>query len=232
MTNSKLTKHSFKNILVSILPYVLLIAVAAICYMSIAHLLGYYNDDWYLIYAGVSQGAEKFHDVFAIDRPLRGYFVGWMFELFWSESLAVQLGGIFDTLSQRAGGTAVDPANPWPQERKTIYGAVSLFIVYPGFLDQPNAIDFQSHLWGFTLAITLHRLHPASYYEYSKKQTKAVFIVLSLGDPEPLSDAHGILHRFGRITRLINCIFELETETMRTSRGLPGEYFYVTFLRF
>jgi len=178
LTNSKLTKHSYKQVLVSIFPYVLLVAVAAICYMSIAHLLGYYNDDWYLIYAGVSQGAEKFHDVFAIDRPLRGYFVGWMFELFgvnpWLYSL-----GAFLMRCLSALGLLWILRIIWPEERKTIYAAVILFIVYPGFLDQPNAIDFQSHLWGFALAIlsigcTLQAITT------SKKQNKAIFIVLSL----------------------------------------------------
>ena len=146
--------------------------------MAIAHLLGYYNDDWYLMYAGVSQGAEKFHDVFAIDRPLRGYFVGWMFELFgvnpWLYSL-----GAFLIRCLGAMGLLWIMRILWPEERKAIYAAVLLFIVYPGFLDQPNAIDFQSHLWGFTLAIfsigcTLQAIIT------SKKQNKAIFIVLSL----------------------------------------------------
>ena len=178
MINSKPTKYSFKNILVSILPYVLLITVAAICYMSIAHLLGYYNDDWYLIYAGVSQGAEKFHDVFAIDRPLRGYFVGWMFEIFGANPWLYSLGAFLIRCLSGLGLLWILRIL-WPEERKAIYGAVLLFIVYPGFLDQPNAIDFQSHLWGFTLAIisigcTLQAIIT------SKKQNKAIFIVLSL----------------------------------------------------
>jgi hypothetical protein len=174
----KLSQHSFRNILTSILPYVLLIAVGAICYMSIAHLLGYYNDDWYLIYAGVSQGAEKFHDVFAIDRPLRGYFVGWMFELFgvnpWLYSL-----GAFMMRCISALGLIWIMRITWPEERKTIYAAAVLFIVYPGFLDQPNAIDFQSHLWGFTLAIisiacTLQAI------TISKKGVKLILVLFSL----------------------------------------------------
>ena len=146
--------------------------------MSIAHLLGYYNDDWYLIYAGFSQGAEKFHDVFAIDRPLRGYFVGWIFELFgvnpWLYSL-----GAFLMRCLSALGLMWILRIIWPEERKTIYAAGLLFIVYPGFLDQPNAIDFQSHLWGFALAIlsigcTLQSI------TISNKLIKVILIVISL----------------------------------------------------
>jgi len=178
LLNPKLTKYSFRDILALLLPYVLLIAVAAICYMAIAHLLGYYNDDWYLMYAGVSQGAEKFHDVFAIDRPLRGYFVGWMFEIFGVHPWLYGLGA-FLMRCLGALGLLWILRILWPTERKTIYAAVVLFIVYPGFLDQPNAIDFQSHLWGFTLAIISIGCSLQAIAT-SKKQIKAILIVLSL----------------------------------------------------
>jgi len=178
LVNLKPTKYSFRNIFSSILPYVLLIVVGAICYMSIAHLLGYYNDDWYLIYAGVSQGAEKFHDVFAIDRPLRGYFVGWMFDLFGVNPWLYSLGAFFMRCISALGLLWILRII-WPEERKTIYAAVVLFIVYPGFLDQPNAIDFQSHLWGFALAIisiacTLQAI------TISKKGVKLILVLFSL----------------------------------------------------
>jgi hypothetical protein len=178
MTFRNRPNFSVKNIFVSILPYLLLIAIAAICYMSIAHLLGYYNDDWYLIYAGVSQGAEKFHDVFAIDRPLRGYFVSWMFDLFGVNPWLYSLGAY---LMRCIGGLGLlwILRILWPRERKAIYAAALLFVVYPGFLDQPNAIDFQTHLWGLALAIisigcTLQAITSP------KRLNKAVFIVLSL----------------------------------------------------
>jgi hypothetical protein len=178
LTEVKHTPYSLRNILVSILPYILLVAVAAICYMSIAHLLGYYNDDWYLIYAGISQGVEKFHDVFAIDRPLRGYFVGWMFELFgvnpWLYSL-----GAFLIRCLSALGLMWIMRIIWPAERKAIYAAALLFVVYPGFLDQPNAIDFQSHLWGFSLAI-ISIACSLQAIATSKKRNKVIFYGLSL----------------------------------------------------
>ena len=66
------------------IPELFLILIAAVCYLPLANKLGLYNDDWYLIYAGTSQGAEKFIEVFEIDRPLRGYLVGFLFD--WSSN--------------------------------------------------------------------------------------------------------------------------------------------------
>jgi hypothetical protein len=77
----KILKNPLSPGLSSMLPIALLIDIGAICYMAFAHLFGFYHDDGYLICAGVSQGAKKVHDVFAIDCPFRGYFVGWMYEL-------------------------------------------------------------------------------------------------------------------------------------------------------
>jgi hypothetical protein len=178
MATTKLKKYSLNPVLRSMLPIALLISVGAICYMSIAHLLGYYNDDWYLLYAGLSQGVKKFHDVYAIDRPFRGYFVGWMFELFgvnpWLYSL-----GAFLMRCISALGLLWILRIIWPEERQATFIAALLFVVYPGFLDQPNAIDYQSHLWSFALYIvsigcTIQAI------AISKMRSKVLLIVLSL----------------------------------------------------
>jgi hypothetical protein len=148
----KILKNRLSPVLRSTLPIALLIGIGAICYMAFAHLFGFYNDDWYLIYAGVSQGAEKFHDVFAIDRPFRGYFVGWMYEFIGLHSWLYSLGA-FLMRSISSLGLLWILRTLWPEERQAAFVAALLFFVYPGFLDQPNAIDYQSHLWGFALAI-------------------------------------------------------------------------------
>jgi len=133
-------------------PYLILILIATICYLPLAAKLGFYNDDWYLIYAGTSQGSTKFIEVFEIDRPLRGYLVGFLFDLFGTNVFLYSLSA-FLVRCLGSFGLFWMLRHIWPQSRLAAYLAALWLVIYPGFLDQPNAIDYQSHLFSFTLAI-------------------------------------------------------------------------------
>ncbi|MFZ6026475.1 MAG: hypothetical protein ACOYYS_02055 [Chloroflexota bacterium] len=134
---------------------VFLVLIAALCYLPLAHRFGFYNDDWYLLYAWDSvqgsQGAAGLAEVFAVDRPLRGLVVGGLFELFDVNPLLYSL----SAFGLRVAGAY----GVWWLLRRvtgrqlTAYLAALLFVVYPGFLDQPNAIDYQSHQIAFALEI-------------------------------------------------------------------------------
>jgi hypothetical protein len=41
----------------------------------------------------------------------------------------------------------------WPRQRIATTGMALLFLIYPGFLSQPNAIDYQSHIVGLAAAL-------------------------------------------------------------------------------
>jgi hypothetical protein len=171
-------KQSTQQFLRSVVPIILLFAIAAICYMSLAHLFGYYNDDWYLIYSGTSQGVQKFHDIFAIDRPFRGYFVGWMFNLFGVNPWLYSLGAFIMRCISAIGFLWI-LRMVWPEEKKATFVAALLFVIFPGFLDQPNAIDYQSHQWSFAMAIlsigcTLQMARSQKYW------AKILWIILSI----------------------------------------------------
>ena len=48
----------------------------------------------------------------------------------------------------------------WPQQKRLATLAALFYLIYPGFLSQPNAIDFQSHIAGlcfatFSIALSL-----------------------------------------------------------------------------
>ena len=134
------------------LPGLLIILIAALAYLPLAHLLGFYNDDWYLLYMGLSQGAKRFMDVFAIDRPFRGYFVGWVFTLLGTHALWYTYAA-FLARGLSAYGLYRIMRLAWPRERAAAVLAALLLIIYPGFLDQPNAVDYQSHQWSMVLAV-------------------------------------------------------------------------------
>jgi hypothetical protein len=56
--------------------------LGAVTYLPLAARMGYINDDWYLMFDGYVGGASFFHEVFIVDRPLRGFVMQAAFSLF------------------------------------------------------------------------------------------------------------------------------------------------------
>lgn len=134
------------------IPSFFFLLIGALAYLPLAHLLGYYNDDWYLLYLGLSQGSARFMDVFAIDRPFRGYFVGWLFDLFGTQALWYTYAAFLARLLSAFGLFRLI-RRVWPAVQNAALLGALLFLIYPGFLDQPNALDYQSHQWSLVLAV-------------------------------------------------------------------------------
>ena len=130
----------------------LLFAVSALAYLPLVHKIGYLADDWYLMYEGFSQGADYLPEVWKIDRPGRSLLMVPMVKLFgfgtfWyhiSAYLFRFLGGVslFWTLNLI-----------WKDRKLSNLLAALLFTVYPGFLAQTNAIDYQSHIAALFFAL-------------------------------------------------------------------------------
>lgn len=134
------------------LRFLFLIGTAAICYLPFAHQFGFYRDDWYLVYVGVSQGAAKFTDVFAIDRPFRAPFVSLFFNLLGLNPPLYSYTGFIARIIGAASLYWII-RQVWSKQPKAAWIAALLFIVYPGFLDMPAAFDFQTHFWAFGLGM-------------------------------------------------------------------------------
>ncbi len=128
-----------------------LAALAGICYLPFIARLGFYNDDWYLVYIKYAGSWERFISVFAEDRPARAYVVSAAFSLFGASPLLFSLSGYLLRLGSILSAWWI-LRMVWPERKKAVYWAVVFFAIYPGFLDQPNAIDYQSHLLSFFLA--------------------------------------------------------------------------------
>ena len=132
-----------------LVPVFFLIAAAA--YLPLAGHFSFYYDDWYLIYSGHTQGIEKFFPVFASDRPARAYLVGWFYSLFGDNApIYSYTGYIFRALS--ALGVYWIVSTLWSNKFASV-GTSLLFLVYPGFLNQTNAFDYQTHLVSLALAV-------------------------------------------------------------------------------
>jgi len=129
----------------------LLVGVSAILYLLRAGQFGYFNDDWYEMYAAKAYGATAFRDIFSIDRPGRALLMAPLYLLFGPNPLWYSLSAyLFRVLGALAFWWTMRML--WPRQQAATAWMALLFLVYPGFLSQPNAIDYQSHIFGLALA--------------------------------------------------------------------------------
>lgn len=130
----------------------LIVAVAALAYLPLAASFGYSHDDWYLMYAARANGPQAFHAIFSIDRPLRAYVMIPAYELFGESPFWYQLSAFaFRCLGAIAFWWLLRML--WPKAGRSALLAALVFAVYPGFLSQPNPIDYQSQIVALGLAM-------------------------------------------------------------------------------
>lgn len=133
--------------LVSLFLIVLISLVSAIVYLVFVPRFGYFNDDWYLMYAAGARGTSVFWDIFAIDRPLRALVMIPAYTLFGPNPLYYNLSAfLFRLLSGFSFLWVLRML--WPEKKQLTLWMSLLFLLYPGFLSQPNAIDYLCHQTG------------------------------------------------------------------------------------
>ncbi|HQN04297.1 MAG TPA: hypothetical protein PK174_02660 [Anaerolineaceae bacterium] len=158
--------------------FLLLTLACVIAYVPLIAKQGPVNDDWYLIYGAYSQGAEKFHAIFASDRPLRAYHMQLMWSLFGAKVIMYHICAIILRIASGMGLYWIIRL-VWKNAPKAAALAALLLVLYPGFLDMPNAIDYQSHILAFTLAV-FSILFTVIAIQLHQVWGKVVFIVFSL----------------------------------------------------
>ncbi len=136
--------------------------LGALTYLPLAARMGYINDDWYLMFDGYVGGASFFHDVFIVDRPLRGYVMQAAFALFGMNPLYYHLSAFLFRLVSAAALFWIGN-QLWSRRVTYNWLAALLFLVYPGFLSQVNPIDYQSQVFSLacgmvSVALTLKAL--------------------------------------------------------------------------
>jgi hypothetical protein len=114
--------------------------------------LGYYRDDWYLLWTAESQGMQGLINLFRGDRP----FVGWLY-VFDFSMLGVSPFGwhLYALLIKVASALAFFwlVRSLWPNRKIETTFITLLFVVYPGFYQQPNALTFKQLLIAYTAAL-------------------------------------------------------------------------------
>ena len=132
--------------------FALLLVVSGLSYLIFVPQFGYFNDDWYLMYAAGAKGASVFREIFSIDRPGRVLVMMPAYWLFGQNHLYYNVSAYFFRFMSAVGFYWVLDFL-WPRRYTATASMALLFLIYPGFLSQPNAIDYQSHIVGLAAAM-------------------------------------------------------------------------------
>jgi len=114
--------------------------------------LGYYYDDWYLLWSGQARGAGSIILLFSTDRPFMGVIYSLVYRFLGDTIINWHL---YALLWRFIGGVAFFWILRliWPKQRYITTLMAVLFVVYPGFLSEPDANTKQNHLFGFGTAL-------------------------------------------------------------------------------
>jgi hypothetical protein len=136
----------FKN--ETFLAILLILLTTVITYGVSIPSLGYYYDDWYLLWSGKARGAESIISLFSTDRPFMGVVYSYDYRLLGDSILNWHL---YALLWRFLCGLAFFWILRliWPKQKYITTLMAILFVVYPGFLSQPDANTKQNHLFGF-----------------------------------------------------------------------------------
>jgi hypothetical protein len=134
------------------IPVGLIILIGALAFLPFAGRLGFYRDDWYMLWSAIVRGADSIIELFSIDRPFMGYTYDLTFRLLGSTPLPWQLYAyVLKTLSALAVYGIVRLV--WPEQARAATAAALLFLIYPGFLGQPNAATKTNQLLSLTCGL-------------------------------------------------------------------------------
>ncbi len=140
----------------------LIVLTTFLTYGVLIPTLGFYRDDWYLLWVGQSQGASGIIELFKGDRPFIGYLYALDYSLLGDHPLGWH---IYALLIKAASALSFFWLLRllWPQKRLESLFLALLFVVYPGFLQQPNAGVFKNLLLAhfaatLSLGLTIHAL--------------------------------------------------------------------------
>lgn len=128
------------------------VLVALIAYAYGISRLGYYHDDWYMLWSASTRGANSLRALFSIDRPFMGFLYGATYQVLGDNVLGWH---VYALLWRIAGAIAFYwiLSLAFPKLKRVLVLAAMLFVVYPGFLALPNAATKINHLTGFGTAL-------------------------------------------------------------------------------
>jgi cell shape-determining protein MreD len=157
------------------LEILLISAVTALAYLPLVAQLGLYKEDWYLIWSGMARTPQDFLSLYQADRPFAGFIYQLVYPLLGPSPLGWHL------LSFTLRLTTVLSfywmlRMLWPAQRFVVVAAVLLFAVYPGYLQQHNAVN--KTFWLTSLACAVLSLTLTVYATRLRKTYQVVLVHL------------------------------------------------------
>src|SRR5574339_809252 len=182
--------------------------------------LGYYHDDWFVLWSGQARGAQSIIPLFSTDRPFMGVVYSFVYRLLGD---AVINWHLYALLWRFIGGLAFFWILRllWPEHKYLTTLMAVLFIVYPGFLSEPNANTKQNHLYGFGTAL-LSIAFMLEAMRTNRQGWKIVFSILSILLTAKYLWIYEYMIGFEG-TRLILLGYALFRDGVRQWRALAGE---------
>jgi len=163
---------------IDLISALILIVIAALAYLPLINQIGYSHDDWYLMASARAEGADVFHEIYSVDRPLRAYVLAPAYRLFGQNVLLYNLSAwTFRVLSALLFLWLLRML--WPASWRWTFMMAFLYALYPGFLSQYNGIDYQPQIISLALAMLSLALTVYAFFE-KRFAYKVVGISLSI----------------------------------------------------
>ena len=175
---------------------ILLIAlVTTVTHLVHAAQFGIYRDSWFLFTGAHIDGPAKFFQIWSIDRPGVAYLFAAAYSLFGDTLLAYNL-AIVSLRFLGALGLLWALRMLWPQAKVQTLLVVLLFIVYPGFIQLPNAMEYLPHitslaLFIFSVAFMIKAIQTGNLL------VKVLLLLASLAVHRSISFPDGVLRWYG-----------------------------------
>ena len=130
----------------------MIVLATVVAYGLLINTFGYYSDEWYIAWAGRTNGPEMIVELHQFDRPLMGIFYSLFYRVLGDNPFGWQIFAVFLRLVGVLAFWFI-LRKIWPKAYLATTSVALLFAVYPGFLVMPKAVIKVNPL--FTLACAL-----------------------------------------------------------------------------
>jgi len=158
-----------------------LVVIAALVYLPLIAQVGFTHDDWYLMYSAGAEGADVFHEIYSVDRPLRAYLFEPAYNLFGQKVLFYNLSSwIFRVLGALALLWLLQRI--WRGQDSLTFLMTLLFLLYPGFLAQFNGVDYLPQFVSVAFAMLSLALTVYAFFDMNlPRRVLAILAAVLLG---------------------------------------------------